>query len=246
MLEIFSKKHFLVDLLDGYIDIHNHILPGIDDGAKTPEDSLAILNEFKEFGVTDFICTPHIMGNYYPNNPQTIRNSHALLQNQLLINNIKDFSIEIGAEHMIDDQFQEALYYHEVVPLNNNHILIEMSFLQPSINFEECVHQIKCESYFPILAHPERYVFLHNKTDKHRAYKEQGIFYQLNLLSLSPYYGAEVQKMALKLLERKMFDFIGTDVHSLKQIQYLKEVKLPEKTLNLLKSIVEKTVYSFK
>ena len=97
MFSFFSKKHFLIDHLEGFIDIHNHILPGIDDGAKTVEDSIELIKGFNEFGVKDFICTPHIMENYYPNNPSTIQSSLSLLKNALKMNNLEHINIEAAA-----------------------------------------------------------------------------------------------------------------------------------------------------
>ena len=105
MFPVFSKKNVLIDYLDGYVDMHNHILPGIDDGAKTGADSIALLKGFSEFGVTKFIATPHIMYNYYPNDSMTINSSLAILQNELKKNNLNNFSIRIVAEHMIDSNF---------------------------------------------------------------------------------------------------------------------------------------------
>ncbi|UWX56116.1 hypothetical protein NYZ99_07405 [Maribacter litopenaei] len=109
MFSFFTKKRYLIDHLEGFVDIHNHILPGIDDGAKSVEDSLALIKGFGEFGVTDFICTPHIMENYYPNTPETINNSLGLLQNALKMNELKRVHIQAAAEHMIDAGFENRL-----------------------------------------------------------------------------------------------------------------------------------------
>lgn len=246
MFHFFNKKYFLVDLLNGFVDIHNHILPGIDDGAKTPTDSIKILKEFKELGVTNFIATPHIMNDYYPNTPQTIRKSLVLLENELLINNVKGFDIRAGAEHMIDDNFETILGKNEVMPLYDNYILIEMSFLQPSINFNDVIKKLTQENYYPILAHPERYVFMHNRIGYHKECKSLGVLYQLNLLSLSSYYGKEVQKSAYKLLENSLYNFVGTDIHNLSQMAFMKEIKLQKKVIERLKPLIENTSYNFR
>lgn len=245
MFHFFSKKYFLIDQLEGFVDIHNHILPGIDDGAKTPSDSIKILNKFKEFGVTDFIATPHIMSDYYPNTPQTIRESLVLLENELLVNNIKDFKIKAGAEHMIDGNFETILSKNEVMPLYENYILIEMSFLQPPINFNELVKKLIQENYYPILAHPERYAFIHNRIGYHKECKSLGVLYQLNLLSLSDYYGKEVQKSTIKLLENNLYNFVGTDIHNMNQMERLKELRIQKKMVDRLLPLIENTNYNF-
>ncbi|MEO0528856.1 MAG: CpsB/CapC family capsule biosynthesis tyrosine phosphatase, partial [Bacteroidota bacterium] len=117
MFHIFSKKKFLVDHLENFIDIHNHILPGIDDGAKTVQDSIGLINGFSEFGIRSFIATPHIMHNYYPNTPETIENSLLALKNELLKNEMTHISIEAAAEHMIDDNFEAMLEAKTCMPL---------------------------------------------------------------------------------------------------------------------------------
>ncbi|MFS4455763.1 tyrosine-protein phosphatase [Maribacter sp. 2304DJ31-5] len=245
MFSFFSKKNYLIDYLEGFVDIHNHILPGIDDGAKTVEESIALIRGFGKFGVTDFICTPHIMHSYYPNTPETIKNSHSKLQTELKNQSLGDVSVSFAAEHMIDSNFENLLEENKVMPLTNNYLLVEMSYLQASINFDEAIQKIAEHRYFPILAHPERYLYLHGNLKKHREYKEQGLHYQLNLLSLSKYYGREVQQMALKLLEEGLIDFVGSDIHNSNQLNSLKEIQLSEKVVNTLQPIIQRTNMSF-
>jgi tyrosine-protein phosphatase YwqE len=245
MFHFFSRKTFLIDCLEGFIDIHNHILPGIDDGAKTVEESVELINAFAQFGVKNFIATPHIMHNFYPNTPETINNSLVLLKNGLLKNSMRDISIQASAEHMIDDKFESILENGNVMPLGNNYLLIEMSYLQVSINFDEAIQKIARHIYFPILAHPERYLYLHGNLKKHNEYKNQGLHYQLNLLSLSKYYGKEVQQMAFRLLKEGMINFIGSDVHNMNQLKLLKNLTVSKKTLKHLLPIINNTTETF-
>ncbi|WP_298488362.1 CpsB/CapC family capsule biosynthesis tyrosine phosphatase [uncultured Maribacter sp.] len=245
MFSFFEKKKYLIDHLNGFTDIHNHILPGIDDGAKTVKDSIELIKGFSEFGVTDFIATPHIMYNYYPNNRESISKSHAELKNGLIYNNIKDVSISISAEHMIDSNFETILLNNDIMPIEKNYLLVEMSYLQPSINFENAIQKIKEKSLFPILAHPERYVYLHSKFNTYNKYKNQGIKFQLNLLSLSNYYGKEVQQAAYKLLNEDLFDYAGSDIHNMRQLKKLKEIKISNKQLYKILPIINKTTQSF-
>lgn len=245
MFSFFTKKKFLVDYLEGFIDIHNHILPGIDDGAKTVEESIALIKAFSEFGVKHFIATPHIMHNYYPNNRETISKSLSLLKNGLHMNNIKDISITAAAEHMIDSNFEDILKDNKVMPLAKNYLLVEMSYLQPSINFDVAIQKIEKNGYFPILAHPERYLYLHDNLKEHRKYKKRGVFYQLNLLSLSKYYGKEVQQMAFKLLEKELIEFVGSDIHNINQINCLKDIQVSAKITEWLQPIIQRTNMSF-
>lgn len=245
MFSFFEKKTFLIDHLDGFIDIHNHILPGIDDGAKTVEESIGLIKEFGEFGVTNFIATPHIMHNYYPNNNASITDALNKLKKELLNQKINQVSISASAEHMIDSNFETILDADEVMRMDNNYLLVEMSYLQASINFDNAIQKISEKRFFPILAHPERYVFLHSKFGKYKKYKSQGIMFQLNLLSLSNYYGKEVQQAANKLLNEGLLDFAASDVHNMRQLNSLKEVKLTKKQSHKIIPIIERTIQSF-
>lgn len=246
MISIFSKKNFLVDHLDGFIDIHNHILPGIDDGAKNIYASIELIKEFGEFGVSDFICTPHIMDNYYPNDVSSINESRSLLKNALTMHNIDGVTLRPAAEHMIDANFENLLNSNQVMPLNHDHLLVEMSYLQPSINFDTAVKRIRDKQFFVVLAHPERYVYFHVDFKHYHSYKAMGILFQLNLLSIGGYYGKRIQKIALKLLDEDMFDFIGTDVHHIRHLNFLKKhVKLNDKTMDKILGLIIKTITVF-
>lgn len=245
MVSFFSRKQYLIDLLEGFIDVHNHLLPGIDDGAQTVEESLKLIKGFSEFGVRSFIATPHIMHNYYDNTPETIQNALTLVQQELQKNDMSDVVITASAEHMIDSNFETILAQKKVMPMQNDHLLVEMSYLQRPINFDESIIAIAHNRFFPILAHPERYNFLHGRTRKYGEFKQQGILFQLNMLSLSEFYNKEVQKIAFKLLEEGMIDFIGSDVHNLNQLNSLKKITLNKKTKTRILPIIENTIEQF-
>lgn len=246
MVSIFTKKIYLIDLLQGFIDIHNHILPGIDDGAQTVDDSIALIKEFSDFGVNDFIATPHIMHNYYDNSPISINNALQILKDDLNLHGLRASKIQASAEHMIDDNFETILERNEIMPLSNEHLLVEMSYLQRPINFDKSIIAITRNRFFPVLAHPERYNFLHGRKHKYGEFKQQGILFQLNMLSLGEFYGREVQKMALRLLDQEMIDFLGSDVHNLNQLSSLKKLTINKKMKKLLVPIIENTKEIFK
>ena len=235
----------MVDYLDGFIDIHNHILPGIDDGAKTVDESIALIRSFSEFGVKHFVATPHIMSNYYPNTRETIGASLTELKNALLQNGLKDVSVEASAEHMIDDNFENLLENEGIMPLKKDYLLVEMSYLQPPINFEEAIIKTASKRFFPILAHPERYGFLHHRKKRYQEYKDNGILFQMNLLSLSEYYGKEVPKVAVELLENGLIDFVASDVHNMTQLNALKKLTLSKKMIEQLLPLINNTIQTF-
>nr|WP_313788430.1 CpsB/CapC family capsule biosynthesis tyrosine phosphatase [uncultured Allomuricauda sp.] len=235
----------MIDHLHGLVDMHNHILPGIDDGAKTVEESVDLIKGFSEFGITNFICTPHIMHHYYPNTPETIENSFKILQKELSKYDLEKTSIDIAAEHMIDDNFENILEKGYFMRLKKDYLLVEMSYLQPPINFENSIGKIKSRGIHPVLAHPERYVYLHKKMETYSNYKKSNIHFQLNMLSLSNYYGKEIKKIALKLLDEGFFNFISSDVHHNKHLEYLKTINLEKKRLDDILYLVNNTIDNF-
>lgn len=245
MFSFFTKKAFLVDSMENMIDIHNHILPGIDDGAKNIEESLSLIRYFKGIGVSRFICTPHIMGDYYPNTPATINSSFLSLQERLNQQpDLNGISLQAGAEHMIDAQFETILDNNEEVPLKDNYLLVETSFLQASINFKEAINKVKTKGYFPVLAHPERYSYV-NGSVNYQKIKDSGVYFQLNLLSIAGHYGPEVYNKSLKLLEENLIDFVGTDVHNANHFKSLKKARVPKKVLEQIKKLVDQNNYHF-
>lgn len=242
MFSIFKKKFFLQDLLEGAIDIHNHILPGIDDGAREVNDSLALITKFGEMGVKNFIATPHIMNDYYPNTPETVNQALSELKKALKNSGKDDVNIKAAAEYMMDHSFMELLEKKDLLCLNQNLILVEMSYFQPPINLNEILFKLQTMKYKPVLAHPERYAFFHSKKlEKYQELKQRGCYFQLNILSLIGHYGSNIQEAAIMLLDNDMIDFIGSDTHQLRHLEKLSSAKISEKRFNKLKPIIENT-----
>lgn len=244
MLSIFVKKRFLADILKGLVDIHNHILPSIDDGAKTPQESLDLIKGLSDLGIERFIATPHIMNHYYPNNRDTINTARKELKT-FLKKEKRPSEIAMAAEHMIDDNFEQLLETDAVLPLGKDHLLVEMSYLQPPINFDQAIHKVQQKGFFPVLAHPERYNFLHNQYGRYTQMKQAGIKFQLNLLSLGGYYGKGIQKTAFKLIEDGFIDFVGTDTHHMGHVEGLKQSKILNNHTDKLQLIIHNTIQEF-
>lgn len=247
MISIFRKKEYLIDHLHGITDIHNHILPGIDDGAQNVTDSINLLENFKEIGITNFIATPHIMNDYYPNTPETINNAFDLLKNGINENaKLKNTEIRFAAEYMMDQNFLDLMKKEKLLPLQGNMVLVEMSYFQAPINLNEILFQLQTNGYKPVLAHPERYAFYHAKDlSKYEELKNRGCLFQLNTLSLTPHYGTTMQKFAYKLLESGMIDYIGSDTHRIQHIEKLKTIKLEKKNLKQVNNVINKTQERF-
>ncbi|NMH88316.1 tyrosine-protein phosphatase [Flavivirga algicola] len=245
MLRFFSKKLFLKDLLEDFVDIHNHILPGIDDGAKTIEDALSLLKKMNELGIKQYIPTPHIMQDFYPNTDATIGDAFQALLGALDSNLLESITLNPAAEYMLDNHFESLLENGNLFTLKKNYVLIEMSYFQAPINLEDIIFKIKTQGYMPILAHPERYSFYHNNLDYYKRLKQLGCSFQLNLLSLSDHYGKNVEKTANYLMEEQLIDFAGTDVHNEKHVEKLSNLILHRKINTLLNGIIENTNQTF-
>jgi protein-tyrosine phosphatase len=247
MFSIFKKKEYLIDHLNGITDIHNHILPGIDDGAKSTEVSISLLKMFKEIGIEKFICTPHIMNDFYPNTKATISKSNDLLISEIKsIPELKDIQIRTAAEYMMDQAFLDLLENEKLLVLKDNMVLVEMSYFQAPINLNEILFKLRTRGYKPVLAHPERYSFLHTKDlSKYQDLKNRGCLFQLNSLSLTPHYGQHVQKIAYKLLQNNMIEYIGSDTHREQHVQKLATIQFNRKILKPLIKVIENTRINF-
>lgn len=242
MFPFFQKKYFISDYLKGFTDIHNHILPGIDDGAANVEESIGLIREFGKLGVTDFIATPHIMNDYYPNTPETIKEALNQLEEALAKAGLNEVKIRIAAEYMLDQSFMELMAKEKLLTLKENFVLVEMSYFQPPINLNEILFEIQTKGYKVILAHPERYAFFHSKNlNKFVDLKNRGCYFQLNILSLTGHYGKNIQEIAFQLLNENMIDFTGTDTHQLRHLEKLGLAKLADKKITQLLPIFERT-----
>jgi len=187
---------------DNYVDIHSHLIPAIDDGVKTIYQAAFILEEFEKMGVTKMITTPHVMQQVWPNSSTKITNGFKKLESVLPALGITKIDLKVSAEYMMDDLFFELLKKNDILPLHKNYILVEMSTFSPPINLKEILFEIKVAGYIPILAHPERYTFYHEKDlKKYAELKQLGFLFQINLLSLSGHYGESIKNIATKLID---------------------------------------------
>ncbi len=238
---IFKKKTIpLTDFFsDSFVDIHSHLLPGIDDGAKNLENSIALISKMRSFGIKNFITTPHVLGDIYPNSSETIHTKLQEVKTELANRNLHDISLHAAAEYMMDEQFSIRLENNDILTLKDHYILVEMSFFSAPMNLYDILFEIQLKEYKPILAHPERYLFYHSDFENYYKLKKAGCLFQLNLLSLTEQYGKEVKKTSEKLLKLGLYDFVGTDTHHfnhLKLLESISNVKTKKKIETLLKN----------
>jgi tyrosine-protein phosphatase YwqE len=213
MLSLFKSKPLLKDLIpDNYIDIHSHILPGIDDGAKTFEDSLYLTTALQSFGTTQFITTPHIIRHFWENNNQNIKANEEVTRNELQKNNVMA-PFKAAAEYMMDDYFVSLFQTGKLLTLKDNYVLVEMSYINPPIQLYSILFDLQVAGYIPVLAHPERYVFFHDNFEEYKKLINAGCLLQLNLLAVVGYYGEGIARISEKLLQNGMYSFVGSDAH---------------------------------
>ena len=219
MLLFKKNKTFLKDLIpNNHIDIHSHLLPGIDDGAQTIDDTLFLLNSMTNMGITKIITTPHIFSGFWDNSKDKIQKLHIETIATLKEQNI-NIPIQAASEYLMDDHFVSLFQKGEILTLKDNYVLVEMSYLNPPIQLFDIIFDLQVAGYKPILAHPERYVFYHNHFDEYLKLKNAGCLFQLNLLSTVGHYGISVAEIAKKLLDKGLIDFVGSDVHHKKHIE---------------------------
>ena len=225
MFSIFKKpvSTFSSDYFPIVTDIHSHILPGIDDGSPDIETSLLLVEGLIKLGISHSIATPHIIGDLYRNNCDTINNALSALRDALEEKQLK-FKINAAAEYMLDAYFLELLQKKvPLLTLKNNLILTEFSYAERPFNIENIVFAVITEGYQPILAHPERYAYYHNDYKQYHHLADLGFLLQVNLLSLTGYYGKGVAKAAAYIIKNKLVSFIGTDLHHLRHLDALND-----------------------
>jgi len=214
--------------------MHSHIIPGIDDGAKDLEDAVHLTRKLVELGYTKIITTPHIMGEYYLNTPEIIKNGLLKLRQALASQQIA-IEVEAAAEYNVDEHFESLINSgQQLLTFFDNYILIEFSTFALPGRVHEIIFQLKARGYKVILAHPERYLYLSKQLDVLKELKSLGVFFQVNLLSLAGHYGPAQKKMGIKLLNADWVEFLGTDLHRKEHIKKLSSIFQDKKVANLI------------
>lgn len=216
------------------VDFHSHLLPGIDDGCKTINDSLENIRELQNQGVKRIITTPHIFNELYPNTPEIIREKLALLKKALVENNI-NIEIEAAAEYYLDEWFCQNYESMELLTLSGNHILVETNYMDRPHFLEQIFFDLQTSGYKVIFAHPERYNYLLNNYNAFHKLHDSGILFQCNLLSFTGYYSPQIKKAAEYLLKHKMIHMVGSDIHKIKHTQTITHLKKSQTYQELLK-----------
>jgi tyrosine-protein phosphatase YwqE len=210
----FRKRYSIIEagLLCGMTDIHSHLLHGVDDGVQAEEETFAALDYLEQQGIRGIYLTPHIMENFPENDSKSLKQRFERLTGKYVGN----IDLRLSAEYMLDSRFESHFDNEENKPLSiaGDYLLVETSYVNPPLNFRETIKKIKKKGYSIILAHPERYQYM-DTTDYKKLKTDGFLFFQLNLLSPTGYYGKQVQENAEYLLNNDFYTFVGTDIHNL-------------------------------
>lgn len=207
------------------IDLHSHLIPGIDDGAQTMEESMVLLKGMSVLGYEKVITTPHIMLDAYRNTPQIIQEGLHALQQAASEENI-DIKIEAAAEYYLDDGFYDLLEKGDMMTIKGEYLLFETSYTSKPLALEEMIFEIGAAGYRPLMAHPERYRYIKDPRKEYGRLKDLGVMFQVNLNSFSGHYGKSAKTLAHFLSKEGMINFLGSDVHHKKQVETLSNVFL--------------------
>lgn len=231
MWSFFKKKHKdneetaseAIDFSFLGCDMHSHLVPAIDDGSKSLEESLDFIRRFKERGYSKLITTPHVHGEFYDNNSEKLRKHFDELRRYIKDHHIQ-MEMEISAEYFLDNYFQTEVLPHGLLSFGDNYVLVEVSMAGWPRNFSDLIFSIQSLGYRPILAHPERYLF-EEGAETYHSLKDKGVLMQMNLLSVLGYYGRAVKTQAELLLKEKVYDFCGSDLHHERHMNQLQKMQ---------------------
>lgn len=235
MFGIFSKrKSGKIDLSAVGTDMHSHLLPGIDDGSPDIETSLRLIQGMQELGFSKLITTPHIMWDMYQNTTAIIKEKEAEL-NAAIKNAGMDMTVHAAAEYFLDEYVEQLLKKNEpLLTISGKMVLVEFSMAYPPQGLKDILFELQMQGYQPVIAHPERYIYLERTRDFYDDLRETGCAFQLNLLSITGYYGKGPQELAQYLLKKSYYDLVGTDLHGFRHLEALNNPALESHLKKLL------------
>jgi protein-tyrosine phosphatase len=240
MFNIFSRskkaEHNKTDFGLLKTDMHSHLIPGIDDGAPDMETSLNLIRGMAELGYTKLITTPHIMWDMYKNTPEGILGKLELLRAAVKENGL-NIEINAAAEYFLDEHVEQLVKKNEpLLTISGNMVLVEFSLAYPSHSLKDILFDMQMQGYQPVIAHPERYIYLEQNKNFYEELKDIGCLFQLNLLSLGNHYGKSVHELAQYLIKKGYYDLIGTDLHHARHLDGLHHPSLEILLKKLLES----------
>ena len=204
------------------VDFHSHLIPGIDDGAQNLDESIFLIQGLQNLGFSKIIFTPHISLTYDNSRDSILEGFDDLMTN--LKGEFNSLEFGVGAEHMLDDRFLSLLKKKEVLPFYKNFILVELGYKQPPLALHQMIFEMRMADLVPVVAHPERYLYFSESFENYYQLKDWGCLFQMNLGSISGYYGGLMLELAHQLIEEKIIDFLASDLHNIRQLKLIEDL----------------------
>ena len=223
MFGLFKKKEHESSDLSGLVaDMHSHLIPGIDDGVTDLESSIVMIRAMYGLGYRKFITTPHVQWEMFKNTHEIIENGAKLVRARLAET---EMNVEFrgAAEYFLDEHVDELL--EKKVPLltiHKNMVLVEFSFILRPMDLNDKLFDLQIKGYQPIIAHPERYLYLGAHKEDYDKLHNMDCVFQLNLLSLCGYYGKKQEELAQYLIKKKYVSLLGSDIHNIRHVNILR------------------------
>jgi protein-tyrosine phosphatase len=238
-LKLFSKSKSATGKVDFSLlktDMHSHLLPDIDDGSPDMETSLRLVRGMAELGYTKLIATPHIMWDMYKNTREVILEKLELVRTAVKAEGLT-VEINAAAEYFLDDYVAGLVKNNEpLLTMGDNMVLVEFSMAHPSMSLKDILFDMQMQGYQPIIAHPERYIYMEHNKEFYEDLKDIGCLFQLNMLALNNYYGKSAQELAQYLIKKGYYDLIGTDLHNERHLEALHNSGLTVQLMKLIDS----------
>jgi len=235
---LWGKKKSSAKPLTGYsligVDLHSHLLPGIDDGAQDMDDTVDLLTGLKELGYRKVITTPHNQADFFENPKDKILAKLNEVRNHIARIGL-DIEIEAASEYYLDYKFRDRIKNKDLLTFGDNYVLFELSPTLKPMNFETLIFEMQMAGYRPVLAHPERYGYFYGK-GQYEELTDKGVMLQVNISSLSPFVANPVRKAAETIIKDELVTFAGSDTHSIQNLHILKNQLSNPTLINLVNS----------
>lgn len=230
IFSFFSKKKDIlndenINLNFVQSDVHGHLLPELDDGSQSMEESIAMIKALQQLGYKKLTCTPHVMNGHYQNTTREIKDAHLALTTELNKQGIH-IELNVAAEYNFDSELIKRLDENDILSFGNDdyqYLLFELSYFNEPMGLDEIIAKIKSKGYIPVLAHPERYPYFSRNRKMYTELQQKGVVFQMNINSLSGLYPGDAKVTAEWLMENDMIQFIGTDIHRIDHVEYLEK-----------------------
>ena len=220
MFNIFQRKSKKDAKLFYTTDVHSHILPGVDHGSQSVEESLEMLQAQLDMGISHVMCTSHVTAETFENTPESLTAAYEELKNAIAREGLP-INIYVSAEYRIDEYWTQEYEAGHLLPLPGNHVLLENSFAQELIGIDNMMFDLQVKGYRPILAHHERYRYYNDRRDRYKTLHNASVKFQINILSLAGYFGKGARERALWLIQNNLCDMLGSDMHNMEHAQII-------------------------